>query len=551
MVSRYAPMHFTAKPFRRMNLIEILSEHANFRAEQIALKDCRSGKDRSITFRHLEERVKLASKRLVVAGVKKNSRVLIAVSLSIETYVILLALFRIGAVAVIADASLGFCTLEKSVTMVKPDAVVFDNRTRFLCMLSAAVKNIRLKIFSDRIVSQVGRKTDTVPTCTIEDVGSEHPALITFTSGSTGAPKAIVRTHGFLQQQQKVIAKSLPPQPHDIELTTLPVFVLSALSQGITAVLPDCNMQKPASIKAARIAAQIDRCRINRIIAAPAFLQTLSDFLIDKKITMPALRRIYTGGGPVFPALLKQMQTVFPNAELTAVYGSTEAEPIAHIDFRSINKKDLARTFSGGGLLAGKPIAEIELRIGDAELPPYKIGEILVSGKHVVKTYLDGIGNAETKIEIGSGKQKKVWHRTGDAGYLDNEGRLWLMGRCSSKISDERGEIYPFQVEAAGSEVISIKRVTCLQSNGRRILLVERKHQSFFHEIASAGPKARKAFLDTIGAAFGWLQFDEIRVVRAIPVDMRHNSKIQYSQVLYKLNHKFPWTWGQVIHHPA
>lgn len=552
-----------------MNLVDILNEHANFRSEQIALKDCRFGKDRAITFGNLHRHVGLAAEKLLSAGIKKNHRVLIAVSLSIETYVILLALFRVGAIAVVADASMGFKTLEQSVYLVKPDAVIFDEQTRFLCMLSAHVRNIRVQLSSNRVVSNVERLPQVAgsQSNSAENVEREHAALITFTSGSTGQPKAIVRTHGFLQHQQVVIANSLPPQSEDIELTTLPVFVLSALSHGITAVLPDCNMRKPASIDAARIAAQIDRCDINRIIASPAFLQRLSDYLAMKQILVRAVRKIYTGGGPVFPALLKQMKIVFPNAELCAVYGSTEAEPIAHIDFESITEGDLARTFAGGGLLAGKPIQDIEMRIADPTLlnkssrdgaaknipalPPYAIGEIVVSGNHVVKTYLGGLGNAETKIEVHSDAGKKVWHRTGDAGYLDGKGRLWLMGRSSSKLEDGRGEVYPFQVEAAASEVDSIKRATCLKSNGKRILLIERKKQSWLNEIAFMTPNARAKFLDNIRETFDWLQFDELRLVRKIPMDKRHNAKIQYSQVEYRLNHSFPWSWGRIIHHPV
>jgi acyl-CoA synthetase (AMP-forming)/AMP-acid ligase II len=551
-----------------MNLVELLSDHAHTKAEKVALKDCRAGKVRSITYWNLQQQVEIASENLRRAGVKKDSRVLLAVSLSIETYVILLAIFRIGAVAVVADASLGFQVLEQSVSMVKPDAVVYDLRTSLLCLLSCEVRNIRLKLFSDTIVSQQSEKLNvkTSQSSVIENVNEDHPALITFTSGSTGKPKAIVRTHGFLQHQHNVIAKSLTSDPGDVELTTLPVFVLSALAHGITAVLPDCNMRKPASIDATKIAAQIERCEINRIIASPAFLQTLSDFLSSKRKSLNLIRRIYTGGGPVFPALMKQMKTVFPNAELIAVYGSTEAEPIAHIDFGSIAKEDLTQTFLGGGLLAGKPIQDIELRIADFEtlnsscrgriaknipaLPPFAIGEILVSGNHVVKTYLDERGNAETKIEVDSQPGKVIWHRTGDAGYTDHEGRLWLMGRCTSKIEDERGEVYPFQVEAAASEINSIRRATCLKSNGKRILIVEKKRQHLPITFART-QTGDAAFLGTINDAFRWLQFDEIRIVDALPVDRRHNAKIQYSQIANRLKKHFPWTWGRIVHHPA
>ena len=60
-------------------------------------------------------------------------------------------------------------------------------------------------------------------------------------------------------------------------------------------------------------------------------------------------------------------------------------------------------------------------------------GEIVVSGAHVGAGYVGGVGDAETKFRVG----EVIWHRTGDAGYLDAHGRLWLLGRCSARIADD------------------------------------------------------------------------------------------------------------------
>ncbi len=213
---------------------------------------------------------------------------------------------------------------------------------------------------------------------------------------------------------------------------------------------------------------------------------------------------------------------------------------------RNMSKDDLERTFAGGGLLAGKPISEIELAIVDPaelntfaknggnrkfnRLPANTTGEIVVRGKHVIKTYLNGYGDAETKLKANG---SKVWHRTGDAGYLDDEGRLWLMGRCALKISDEKGDLYPFQVEVAASELQSVRRATCLQTDGKRILVVEKKHRTPFKWFAELFnfPRHSAPFSRTVGDAFSWLRFDEIRMVYSMPVDARHNSKIQYGKL--------------------
>lgn len=543
-----------------MNLVKILDEHAVLQPDRIALRDFRANTDRALTYRSLQKLAESAAEKLVDSGIKKNDRVLLAVSMRIETYVLLLALFRIGAVAVIVDPSAGLEVLRGSLELVRPDAMISTARIQLLSSLIKEVRNIRVKVLANQIVSAVGR-TRTYQSAresidlplAAQDVTGEHPALITFTSGSTGQPKAIVRTHGFLLNQHKVLASSLPGQKSDVELTTLPVFVLSALAQGITSVLPNCDMRKPASIDAQQVIRQMKDCGVNRIIASPAFLQRVADYLKKESLKVQELTQVLTGGGPVFPSLLKELEMVFPKAELISVYGSTEAEPIAHVSSKEMTADDLQKTFEGNGLLAGKPIQEIELAIVNPEnldafskgmckkfdrLPAYVTGEIVVRGKHVVKTYLNGLGDAETKISSSSKQLHdwKVWHRTGDAGYLDSEGRLWLMGRCAVKISDERGDLYPFQVEAAASEIPSVRRATCLKFGNKRVLVIETKQSSLKEHMRRLWQRS-KPVQDTIGDAFAWLRFDEIRWVDSIPVDARHNSKIQYGRLQQSLRH--------------
>ena len=78
---------------------------------------------------------------------------------------------------------------------------------------------------------------------------TETPALVTFTSGSTGAPKAAVRTHGFLLEQHRVLAESLRLTPDDLDLTTLPIFVLANLGSGVCSLIPDADLRHPGAIE--------------------------------------------------------------------------------------------------------------------------------------------------------------------------------------------------------------------------------------------------------------------------------------------------------------
>jgi acyl-CoA synthetase (AMP-forming)/AMP-acid ligase II len=211
------------------------------------------------------------------------------------------------------------------------------------------------------------------------------------------------------------------------------------------------------------------------------------------------------------------------------VYGSTEAEPIAHVTWREITETDREAMRTGAGLLTGQPVPSIQLRIlpdrwgqpiapltssqlDVLALPLGEPGEIVVSGPHVLTGYLHGQGDEETKFDVDG----RRWHRTGDAGYLDADGRLWLLGRCSARIDDGHGRVYPFAVECALDGIAGVRRTAFLAHAGRRLLVAELEQ--------GASPQTR----DTLRAACRWALPDDIRIVDRIPVDARHNAKIDY-----------------------
>ena len=186
----------------------------------------------------------------------------------------------------------------------------------------------------------------------------------------------------------------------------------------------------------------------------------------------------------------------------------------------------------GKGLLVGRPVRQIELRILDeplgrapsaemtatrnspclASAPRSSSGEIVVSGPHVLGGYLNGVGDEETKFRV----EGKVWHRTGDAGCLDASGRLWLLGRAGAVIRDERGTIYPFAAECAASQLAWIERSALARQNGERLLAVQLG--------AGAPADAERRVKKTLA----WAQLDRVVRLARIPVDRRHNAKVDY-----------------------
>jgi olefin beta-lactone synthetase len=364
-----------------------------------------------------------------------------------------------------------------------------------------------------------------------------EPAMLTFTSGSTGAPKALLRSHGVARAQIEALAAALAPC-EATSVCTMPIVLLAELAAGATCLLPGIDLRRPARADAALLAERMHAHGVGRIIASPALLANLATALEVRGATLPALRLVATGGAPVMPPLADALCRIAPHARILAVYGCTEAEPIAVLDAAAVTPADHAAMRAGAGLLAGAAcnpgrVAIVPARRGalygpftadDAPLrnavPPHTVGEIAVAGPHVVPHYLDRAADVTTKIRAGA----TTWHRTGDLGYRDADGRLWLVGRAAATIDDGRGTIEPLRVECALAYRPEIARAAIAAFDGVRVLLVEPRPNAHIDERA-------------IRAAVAFVEIDHI-VIGPVPVDPRHNAKVDYAALERRLRRR-------------
>jgi olefin beta-lactone synthetase len=512
------------------NIATLLQHQAQHTPDRIAIIAPR----RSITFAELEQASRQAAVMLHQSGLKPGDTALIFQPMSIDLYIALLAIFRLGMVAMFVDPSAGQTHLEQCCEIASPQVLIASAKAHLLRLKSKALRRIPYKFsiglpvpgaFSWSFRPSFPDVSTQMPEPI--DVPLDTPALLTFTSGSTGQPKAALRTHGFLLAQHRVLADTMQLTPGSIDLTTLPIFVLANLASGITSLIPDADLRFPGNINAAQVMRQIQTHQPHSTAASPAFLECLVEHAEQQKLSL-GFQKIFSGGAPVFPDLLARLQRLAPEAEVVAVYGSTEAEPIAHITYAEIRSNPAPSQ----GLLAGVPVSAIALRIiadrwgepigeltdaglDEITLPNGEAGEIIVSGDHVLSGYWNGRGDAETKFRVNG----CPWHRTGDAGYFDPQGRLWLLGRCSAQIKDGEGVLYPLAIEAA-AKIAGVKRTAIVQVEDRRVLAVEWQRGS-------------QSDLEQLKQTLAWAKIDQFRVCR-IPVDRRHNAKVNYPE-LYKM----------------
>ncbi|RYD44656.1 MAG: AMP-dependent synthetase, partial [Verrucomicrobiaceae bacterium] len=217
-----------------MNLVSLLAERAHLHPERPALIDRHRGRDRIVSYGELARRVSAGAMTLRETGLKPGQTILVFQPVSIELYEFLLAAFHAGLRVMLADPSAGKEFLTNCCRRLRPDAFFGSWKAQCLRLAVSGMRSIPISFCSGPWFPGAKLWHPGTEFTSVAEVADEEPALITFTSGSTGAPKAAVRTHGFLLAQHRVLSKSLDFQDGEVDLITLPVFVLANLASGLT-----------------------------------------------------------------------------------------------------------------------------------------------------------------------------------------------------------------------------------------------------------------------------------------------------------------------------
>lgn len=472
-----------------MNAAALFRDAAGRHPSRIAFIEGRT----RITYEQLWERVCRFSGSLHARGFGKGDRALILIPMSVPLYIALLAVLKEGGIAVFLDPWVSLRTKLQLARHAELKAWLGVPKSHLLrpFVRGAGIAPLSLSRFArgplrEEIVHDVDR------------------ALITFTTGSSGHPKGVHRTHRILTAQHERLAENFPAQAGDVDLCTFPVFALNNLALGVTTVIPPA----PAGVP------------LTTATASPPLFDELA-----QRSDRPRFRRILTGGAPVTDLQVRAWTAAWPESEIAIAYGSSEAEPVAHITAAE-------RLAAGGpGYIAGKIVRGVRAKLdviptpaeGDAhpDAPPDGVGELLVAGDHVCREY-DGDARA-TKLTKVHDPDGTVWHRMGDTGWFDEEGRFRIAGRVHTTMWRNGRPVHAQLVEqAARGDDPRIKRAAALQV-GARIAVVLESDADVADDV--------RARLTAAGQPF-----DLVLVTRdPLPVDPRHNSKIDYVKLRARL----------------
>jgi fatty-acyl-CoA synthase len=274
-----------------------------------------------------------------------------------------------------------------------------------------------------------------VPRARRADIVPDDPAVIMYTSGTTGRPKGTTLTHGNLWWNNIAVVLALDVAYEDVSIVCAPLFHIGALnSTTIATWIKGGRLVVHRTFDPQAVLDSLVTERATTMFGVPVMCQAIASLADFATADLSALRLIITGGAPVPVGIIRTFQN--HGVELAQGYGLTEASPIA-----SFLTAEHALTKIGS---AGRPTLFCDIRIVDGAGvvvdAPGVTGEIQVRGPNVTPGYWN---NAEATAATFDGE----WLKTGDGGYRDEDGFLFVADRIKDMIISGGENIYPAEVE--------------------------------------------------------------------------------------------------------
>jgi len=455
----------------------------------------------------------------------------------------------VGAVPVLIDPGIGRHHLKQCIANAEPEAFIgvpAAHIARVIFGWGRSTINHLVTVGRQgpwggpnlQTVADEGRRSGSLEPA---DVAADEMAAIVFTSGSTGPPKGVIYRHGNFLAQVEAIRELFDLRPGEVDLPTFPLFALFDPALGMTTIIPDMDPTRPAQVDPRRIIEPIEHFGVTMMFGSPALLDTVGRYGERHDVRLPTLKRVLSAGAPVSPQVIGRFSKMLPaDARILTPYGASEALPVAVISSREILEETGARTDRGEGVCVGRAVPSINLEVIEVRddeitdwdpslvVPDGEIGEIVVKGPQVTGAYY----NADRHNRLGKIKDPdgSIRHRMGDLGYLDDDGRLWFVGRKSQRVIVGGQTLYTVPCEAVFNTHPAVFRSALVGvgegDDTRPVLCVELEND------AAGDRETIASELLAIGARLEHTRgIDTVLFHPGFPVDIRHNAKIGRGQL--------------------
>jgi len=458
-----------------MNAIHRFLENAEAHPHKMAIADAKEG---TWTFGEVADGAAKTQEFLRSLEVTIGDTVLIALPPSPTMVSIVSGCLASGVTVLFIEPWMSLERVSDVVAGFTPKAFIATGLGRLWGIRSGPIRAIPHWPHPNRILKQHAGPVNMLP------VEADHPAFIVFSSGTTGAPKGVIRTHGYLLTMVDILTQGDESGFKGPDLAVFPNVAMLHLSTGRGAVVVPRKWTK-RGLKP--LMPLLKRYPPETMSSSPAFLAAVTDNGYESEFA--DIRRIAIGGALTDCDRMETVIRAFPQALILHIYGGSEAEPVATIDATEA----LAKSREKGHyqvLCLGRPIPEIRHQIID--------GILWVAGPNVSGLYAgDPSISKGIKMTDADGT---LWHHMGDR-VAEEDGLLWFRGRANQHPDD-------FLLEQAvylhiGSSAAFVHRT----SDGKRILYGE--------NLASRAQDLRSRFSE----------LDDIITTKIIR-DRRHRSRI-------------------------
>jgi o-succinylbenzoate---CoA ligase len=377
--------------------------------------------NQEVTFLELYEQARIVAEQLTTLGVKKGDHVGVLLRNHIEMVYILFGIQLLGGIAVFLNNRLTTSEIEFQIKDSNTTLLLTEEKYEQIFSELTGPITLKHELFKQK--------------CTAiklpEEINLNDICSIMYTSGTTGTPKGVLQTYGNHWWSATGSALNLGIYNSDRWICAVPLFHISGFSILMRSIIYGMTVILHESFDEEKVLNEIIHNRASIISVVSTMLIRLIE-----KIDAPlpsTFRCALAGGGPLSKPLLQAC--VKKNIPVFQTYGMTETAS----QVVTLSPEDSLTKLGS----AGKPLFPVQLKIKnslDTEAKPLESGEIFIKGPNVTFGYLNRPEVTEEKIQNG-------WLSTGDIGYLDNEGFLFVQDRRSDLIISGGENIYPAEIE--------------------------------------------------------------------------------------------------------
>lgn len=510
----------------------------------VALADLRS--DRHVSWKMLATRTREIAAGLLDMGVRPGDRVALLVPPGADLIACVYAAWRIGAVVVVADSGLGVRGMRRALrsaeathvigipaglglarTLGLPGISILVGRTGPATRVLGADASLADVARRGRELLAVGELPPTP--------SSDADALVAFTSGATGPAKGVVYTHARLAHLRDALRAAYSIGADDALVAAFAPWSVLGPSLGIASAIPDMDLTDASTLTARAFAEAARAVGGTLAWASPTALRAIVDsgehLDMHERLALDRLGRLLVAGAPVPVELLDRAARLMPHAALATPYGMTEALPLTEVSLEEL------REAGGRGVLVGRPLDGVDIAIAPLDHAGVPSPDVMAAaeGSEVTGEIVVRCAWMRDRYDRRWATQHRAdspvgWHRTGDVGHLDDEGRLWVEGRLAHVLVSPEGPITPVAAELAAQRAarVPLAALVGVGPLGTQVPVIVLLHPGPVLGLADLDLTVRVR--EAVRAQTG-VEVAAVLTMRSLPVDVRHRSKVDRTRI--------------------